>query len=286
MEYESPVTVDDALAIMQKTKGNIQLLAGGTDLLVQMQSQTVDPEIILDVKNIKEMTEIKKVDNKFMIGAAVSGMEIIDHKDFSETWPGVVDGVKLIGSIQIKGRASMGGNLCNASPAADSIPAMISSDANAYIVGPNGSREVPVEDFITGPGKNSLQTNEILLAIKFPEKRLNSSGAYLRFTPRTEMDIAVAGVGVNVALGSSGNIESAKIAIGAVAEKALLVEDAARELIGKSPSDEVMEAYINQVRIAARPIDDKRGTVDFRKQVIGVLAHRALKIALERIRNG
>lgn len=208
----------------------------------------------------------------------------MEHEEFGKYWPGVVDGVKLIGSIQIKGRASMGGNLCNASPAADSIPAMIASGASAVIAGPNGRREVLVENFIKGPGKTSLKSNEILLSIKFPLKKSNSSGAYLRFTPRTEMDIAVVGVGVNITMSDSGICEDAKISIGAVAEKALVVEDAATALIGNKITDEIIEKFISKVRASARPINDKRGTVDFRIQVIGVIAKRALNMALERIR--
>lgn len=284
MQYESPKSIDDAISLISNASGNIRLLAGGTDLLVQMQSQVADPDLVVDIKNIKEMKEFKKEDGAYVIGAAVTGMEIAEHEEFVKDWPGVVDGVKLIGSIQIKGRASMGGNLCNASPAADSIPAMIASGAFAIIAGPDGRREVLVEDFIKGPGKTTLKSNEILVSIKLPLKKQNSSGAYLRFTPRTEMDIAVVGVGVNITLSDSGICEDAKISIGAVAEKALVVEDAASALIGNKITEEIIEDYIEKVRASARPINDKRGTVEFRIQVIGVIAKRALNMALERIR--
>lgn len=284
MQYESPKSIDDAISLISNASGNIRLLAGGTDLLVQMQSQVADPDLVVDIKNIKEMKEFKKEDGVYVIGAAVTGMEIMEHEEFVKDWPGVVDGVKLIGSIQIKGRASMGGNLCNASPAADSIPAMIASGAFAIIAGPDGRREVLVEDFIKGPGKTTLKSNEILVSIKFPLKKQNSSGAYLRFTPRTEMDIAVVGVGVNITLSDSGICEDAKISIGAVAEKALVVEDAATALIGNKITEEIIEDYIEKVRASARPINDKRGTVEFRIQVIGIIAKRALNMALERIR--
>lgn len=284
MQYESPKSIDDAISLISNASGNIRLLAGGTDLLVQMQSQVADPDLVVDIKNIKEMNEFKKEDGVYVIGAAVTGMEITEHEEFVKDWPGVVDGVKLIGSIQIKGRASMGGNLCNASPAADSIPAMIASGAFAIIAGPDGRREVLVEDFIKGPGKTTLKSNEILVSIKFPLKKQNSSGAYLRFTPRTEMDIAVVGVGVNITLSDSGICEDAKISIGAVAEKALVVEDAATALIGNKITEEIIEDYIEKVRASARPINDKRGTVEFRIQVIGIIAKRALNMALERIR--
>ncbi len=284
MQYESPKSIDDAISLISNASGNIRLLAGGTDLLVQMQSQVTDPDLVVDIKNIKEMKEFKKEDGVYVIGAAVTGMEIMEHEEFVKDWPGVVDGVKLIGSIQIKGRASMGGNLCNASPAADSIPAMIASGAFAIIAGPNGRREVLVEDFIKGPGKTTLKANEILVSIKFPLKKQNSSGAYLRFTPRTEMDIAVVGVRVNITLSDSGICEDAKISIGAVAEKALVVEDAATALIGNKITEEIIEDYIAKVRASSRPINDKRGTVEFRIQVIGVIAKRALNMALERIR--
>jgi len=283
MQYQAPKSIDDAISLITSASGNVRLLAGGTDLLVQMQTQATEPDLVVDIKKIEEMKEFKKEDGVYIIGAAVTGMEIIEHEDFGKDWPGIVDGVKLIGSIQIKGRASMGGNLCNASPAADSIPAMIASGASAIIAGPNGRREVLVEDFIKGPGKTSLKSNEILLSIKLPLKKPNSSGSYLRFTPRTEMDIAVVGVGVNITMSNSGICEDAKISIGAVAEKALVVEDAAAALIGNKITEEVIENYISRVRASSRPINDKRGTVDFRIQVIGVIAKRALNMALERI---
>lgn len=286
MDFHSPSTIDELSSLLSNNSEKKHLLAGGTDLLVQMQSQIIEPTSVIDLKNISEMMEIKEDTDGFFVGAAVPGMTIIEHQGFSKMWPGVVDGVKLIGSIQIKGRASMGGNLCNASPAADSIPAMIASDAKAIILGSKGKRDVLVEDFILGPGKNILKSDEVLVGIKFPKKNNNSSGAYLRFTPRTEMDIAVAGVGINISLGAKSQIEHAKVSIGAVAEKALVAEAAAKALIGKKVDAETIEKFMSEVRDLARPIDDKRGTVEFRKQVIGVLAKRALHIALERINNG
>ena len=286
MDFHAPSTIDELSSLLSNSSEKKHLLAGGTDLLVQMQSQIIEPSIVIDIKNISEMMEIKDDVDGFYVGAAVSGMTIIEHQAFSDAWPGVIDGVKLIGSIQIKGRASMGGNLCNASPAADSIPAMIASDAKAIILGSKGKRDMLVEDFVLGPGKNILKSDEVLVGIKFPKKRNNSSGAYLRFTPRTEMDIAVAGVGVNISLGDKFQIEHAKVSIGAVAEKALVAEAAAKVLIGKKVDEEVIEKFVSEVRNLARPIDDKRGTVEFRKQVIGVLAKRALNIALERISHG
>ena len=286
MDFHAPSTTDELSSLLSNSSEKKHLLAGGTDLLVQMQSQIIEPSIVIDIKNISEMMEIKDDVDGFYVGAAVSGMTIIEHQAFSDAWPGVIDGVKLIGSIQIKGRASMGGNLCNASPAADSTPAMIASDAKAIILGSKGKRDMLVEDFILGPGKNILKSDEVLVGIKFPKKRNNSSGAYLRFTPRTEMDIAVAGVGVNISLGDKFQIEHAKVSIGAVAEKALVAEAAAKVLIGKKVDEEVIEKFVSEVRNLARPIDDKRGTVEFRKQVIGVLAKRALNIALERISHG
>ncbi len=286
MDFHSPSTIDELSSLLSNNSEKKHLLAGGTDLLVQMQSQIIEPTSVIDLKNISEMMEIKEDTDGFFVGAAVPGMTIIEHQGFSKTWPGVVDGVKLIGSIQIKGRASMGGNLCNASPAADSIPAMIASDAKAIILGSKGKRDVLVEDFILGPGKNILKSDEVLVGIKFPKKNNNSSGAYLRFTPRTEMDIAVAGVGINISLGAKSQIEHAKVSIGAVAEKALVAKAAAKALIGKKVDAEIIEKFMSEVRDLARPIDDKRGTVEFRKQVIGVLAKRALHIALERINNG
>lgn len=286
IRYEAPETLDAAVAMLAGASGEARVLAGGTDLLVQMNLEMIEPALIVDIKKIPETRAITAENGGWRVGAAVTGMEMIEHADFAKTWPGVIDGVKLIGSIQVKGRATMVGNLCNASPAADSVPAIFVSDAVVRIVGPDGQREVPVLEITTGPGKTSLAKGEIIESVFFPQRPPRSGGAYLRFTPRTEMDIAVVGVGVDLTLDEGGTCTAAKVALGAVAEKALLVDEAANTLIGTKVDDEALEKLAAAASAACRPIDDKRGTKEYRIKVAGVLAKRAANIALERARQG
>ena len=282
MRYEAPESLDAATRLLVDAGGAARVLAGGTDLLIQMRADLVEPTVLVDVKNIAEMREIAEDGGRFRLGAAVTGMEIMEHAGFNAAWPGIVDGAKLIGSIQIRGRATLGGNLCNASPAADSVPTLIAAGAVARVIGPGGRRAVPVEDIAVGPGETSLETGEIVVSFDLPERPPRSGDAYLRFTPRTEMDIAVVGVGVNVALDGAGICTEARVALGAVAERPLLVDEAAGALIGTRVDDSALAALSKSASAACRPIDDKRGTREFRIEVAGVLAERAARIALER----
>ena len=286
MRYEAPASLDAATRLLADAGGAARVLAGGTDLLIQMRADLVEPAVLVDVKNIAEMREIAEEGGRFRLGAAVTGMEIMEHEGFNAAWPGIVDGAKLIGSIQIRGRATLGGNLCNASPAADSVPALIAADATARIIGPDGRRAAPVEDIATAPGRTSLAAGEIVVSFDLPERKPRSGDAYLRFTPRTEMDIAVVGVGVNLALDEAGICVAARVALGAVAERALLVDEAAAALIGTRVDDAALAALSQAASAACRPIDDKRGTKEFRIEVAGVLAERAARIALERAEQG
>ena len=220
----------------------------------------------------------------FRVGAAVSGAELAEHSDVVMAWPGVVEALELIGSAQIQSRASLGGNLCNGSPAADSVPAMIAAATVCTIAGPNGEREAKVEDIITGPGQTSLAPGEFLVSLFLPERPPHSGDAYLRFIPRTEMDIAVVGAGVNIILDDDGVCSAARVSLGAVAPRPLLVEAAAAALIGTKVDDAALENLDATARAACDPIDDKRGTVEYRTKVAGVLATRAATIALERAR--
>jgi len=285
MQYEAPQTLEAASALLAGASGVARVLAGGTDLLVQMRGEFVDPDLVVDIKNIPEMRAIAVENNRYRVGAAVTGIELMEHEGFNATWPGVVDGVGLIGSIQVRGRATMGGNLCNASPAADSVPALIAAGAVASVVGPAGRRDVPVEDIGVGPGKTSLQKGEIVASFLFPERTPHSGGAYLRFIPRTEMDIAVVGVGIDLTLGEDGVCTRAKVALGAVAERILVVDDGAAALVGSKVDEAALEALAAAARAACRPIDDKRGTIEFRTDVAGVLAKRVAIKAVERARN-
>jgi len=211
--------------------------------------------------------------------------ELIEKEVFAQTWPGIVDGVKYIGSVQVKGRATMGGNLCNASPAADSVPALIAAGAVVCISGPRGRREAPVEEFVTGPGKTSLASGELVVSFLLPRREPRSGDAYLRFTPRTEMDIAVVGAAVKLTLDGKGVCSHARVSLGAVAARALLVPEAAAALIGTRVDKAALDRLAAAASAACRPIDDKRGTKEFRIKVAGVMARRAAGIALERARS-
>jgi carbon-monoxide dehydrogenase medium subunit len=284
MQYEAPQTLEAASELLAGAGGVVRVLAGGTDLLVQMRGEFVDPDLIVDIKNIPEMRAITVENNRCRVGAAVTGIEIMEHEGFNQAWPGVVDGVSLIGSIQIRGRATMGGNLCNASPAADSVPALVAAGALVSVAGPDGRRDVPVEEIGVGPGKTSLKKGEIVASFLFPERPPRSAGAYLRFIPRTEMDIAVVGAGVDLTLGEDGVCTRAKVALGAVAERVLVVEDAAAALVGTKIDEAALAALAAAASAACRPINDKRGTIEFRTDVAGVLAKRAALKAVERAR--
>ena len=281
--YEAPATLADAVALLARG-GTARVLAGGTDLLVQMRGGRVRPECLVDIKGIPELRTLAADNGGFRVGAAVTCMELIEHAAFCAAWPGVADAVKLIGSVQVKGRATLGGNLCNASPAADSVPALIAADAVAKIAGPGGTREERVENFAVGPGRTCLAPGEILAWFRFPARAPRSGDAYLRFTPRTEMDIAVVGVGVNLALDERGICTSARVSLGAVAERALLVPEAAQALVGTAVDAPALERLAAAASAACRPIDDKRGTRVFRTRIAGVLARRAAAVALDRAR--
>ena len=284
MQYEAPTTVDQAVALLKHSGNASRILAGGTDLLVQLRSGVIEPELIVDIKKIAEVRSILKEDGKFRVGAAVTGAELGEHGDLKAAWPGVVEAAELIGSTQIQGRASLGGNLCNASPAADAVPALVAAGAVCMVAGPNGRRELPVEAICTGPGQTSLSPGEFVVSFLFPIPKPRSSDAYLRFIPRTEMDIAVVGVGIHLTLNAENVCSDARVAVGAVAPTVLLVEESAAALVGTMVDDAGIDKMIAAVRDSCDPIDDKRGTVVYRTQVAGVLAGRVCRIALQRAR--
>ena len=284
MRFESPTTAEAAAALLASTQGLAKVLSGGTDILIQMRAGVVQPELLVDVKGISEMTMVKVENGGYRFGAAVPCMSLVENKEFARIWPGVIDGVNLVGSVQVRGRASVGGNLCNASPAADTMPAMIAAGAVATVVGPNGRRELPVEQLTTGPGKTTLTKGELVASFFLPKRPARSGDAYLRFTPRSEMDIAVVGVGINLTLDEKGVCTSARVALGAVAERALLVPEAAAALIGTTVDEAALDKLAAAASAAARPIDDKRGTKVFRIKIAGVLARRAAVVALNRAR--
>jgi len=282
MRYEAPDTIKAAVGLLTKARGTSRVLAGGTDLLVQMRSGMIEPDLIVDIKQIPGMYDITSEKGGFRIGAAVSGAELGEHAKVRKFWPGVVEAVELIGSTQIQGRATMVGNLCNASPAADSVPAMIAAGAVARVVGPKRARNVPVEEIATGPGKTSLKKGEFVASIFLPKPKARTGEAYLRFIPRTEMDIAVVGAGVSLTLNAKGVCTDARVVLGAVGPRAIIVKDAAKALIGTKVDKAALDAMAAACSAAAKPIDDKRGTKEFRIKVAGVLARRAAVKALER----
>ena len=282
MRYERPTTLQAASQLLAKEKGSAYVLAGGTDLLVRLRTGFIEPDLIVDIKRIAAARAIETTASGFRIGAAVSGAELGEHAKLKKAWPGVVEAANLIGSIQVKGRATMGGNLCNASPAADSVPALVAAGARAVIVGPKGKRTIPVEQVPVAPGKTSLKKGEIVDSILLPKRPPRSGDAYLRFIPRTEMDIAVVGVGVSVTLDAKGVCTDARVSLGAVAPTVLLVPAAVKALIGTKMDKAALDALAAACSAACRPIDDKRGTREFRVKVAGVLARRAAEIARKR----
>jgi aerobic carbon-monoxide dehydrogenase medium subunit len=282
IRYVAPRTLDEAIGAFAAAGSAARIMAGGTDLLVQMRSGLVRPGLIVDIKKIDEMMNIEETPGGgFRIGAAVSGAELSEHPKFAKAWPGVLEAVNLIGSKQVQGRASAGGNLCNGSPAGDSVPAMIAAGAIVTIQGPNGRRELPVEKVPAGPGRTNLTPGEILVSFTLPPRQPGSSDAYLRMIPRTEMDIAVVGLGVSLTL-KDGVCTAARVGLGAVAPTALLVEAAGQALTGSMLDDAALEKASEACRAACRPIDDKRGTIAYRVKTAGVLLKRTVAIAAKR----
>ena len=279
--FEAPTEVAGAVALLADEEG-ARVLAGGTDLLVQMRLGAGAPPLFVDVKRIPRLMATQLDATGLVIGAGVPAAEIFENESIKGLWPGVAEATDLIGSTQVQGRATWTGNLCNASPAADSVPALIACGAVAVIAGPNGEREVAVEDFTTGPGRTVLERGELVVEFKLAAPAPHSADAYLRLIPRTEMDIAVVGAGVQLTLDDAGVVKQARVALGAVAPTVLLVEDAAAALVGTRLEEAALETAAAAASAAANPIADKRGTVEYRKKIAGVLTKRAAKIAYER----
>ena len=284
-EFIAPRSLLEAQSVIANG-GNAAWLAGGTDLLVGIRLGLRDPNRVIDLKHIPELMALEVGADQVLIGAAASAYDILHNSEIGSLCPGLADALDLIGSTQIQGRCSAGGNLCNASPAADSIPALIANGAVCRILGSSGERLLPVEDFLVGPGKNALEEDELLVQLVLPKPMLGTSDAYLRLTPRTEMDIAVAGTGVSITLDTAGVCTAARVAIGAVAPTALLVEAAGQALVGSNLEDDAIDRAVTAVRAAASPISDKRGSAQYRTHVVGVLVKRAIQRAQARINAG
>jgi carbon-monoxide dehydrogenase medium subunit len=283
VNFSAPTTIDEAVAALAGASGLAKVLSGGTDLLVQLRSGRMRPELIVDTKRIPGLIGMREEGGKWIIGAATPGVMISDNHAFDHDYPGIVEGMDLIGSQQIQGRASLAGNLCNASPAADSVPALIAARAICVVAGPSGARrEVPVEAVCTGPGRTSLAKGELIIEFHIPKPKAHQCDAYLRFIPRTEMDIAVVGCGINVTLDNGGTCVDAVVVLGAVAPTTVIVADAAKALIGNKLDDATLAKLDAAAQAAAKPISDKRGTIEYRTKVSGVLARRVAAIAFDR----
>ena len=282
MQYHSPSSFNEAVAISNSSSGLVKYLAGGTDVLVQLKIGTKSPDHLIDIKNIPGVREISlRDDGGYTIGAAVSGAQLTEHKELSKNWPGLVEGMELVGSAQIQSRATLVGNLCNGSPAADSVPGMIAAGASVSILNSSGTKDVLVEDIPSGPGSTSLKNGELITAINLPKRNDYEGDAYLRFIPRTEMDIAVVGCAVNLSL-ENGVVTAAKVVLGAVGPKVILAHSAADCLVGTKLDGSSLSRFSAECSQIAKPISDKRGSEEFRKDIIGVIAQRAAKKAYDR----
>lgn len=284
-EYEAPTSLAAAVQLLARGNGQARPMAGGTDLLDQVRVGRLAPDLLVDVKKIAELNILEASPQGLRLGAAVNCSTISAHPVIQKHYTALVDSCQIIGGVQIQNRASIGGNLCNSGPAADSTPSVIALGGICVIAGPQGTREIPAEDFATGPGKNVLQAGELLVEIRFPAPAAHSGSHYRRFIPRNEMDIAVVGVGASVTLDATGQtITAARVSLGAVAPRALLATAAAEALVGQAPTDDVLQAAAGAAREIAAPIDDMRGTREYRIHLVGVLVERTLRGAIARAR--
>ncbi len=285
MKYFAPSTVDEAVAILSEP--DRQVFAGATDVVPQMRAGKPAPEGLVDLKKIERLVSVTHESGRWVIGAAAPTARLTGNAELAAAFPGLVTAAGLIGSDQIQGRSSLGGNLCNASPAADSVPAMVANAMRAVIAGPEGTRTVAVEEIPTGPGQTTLGPGEFVVEFELDDAPPRTGDSYLRLTPRTEMDIAIVGAGASISLAEDGTVASCRLALGAVAPTVVRVADAEAALTGSNPDDEaVLAAVAAAASAACNPIDDKRGTVAYRTHTAGVLARRAVASATEHARGG
>jgi CO/xanthine dehydrogenase FAD-binding subunit len=283
-EYVRAKSTDEAVALLARANGRARVLSGGTDLIVALRDSRIQADLVVDIKFIPEVNQLAfDPATGLQIGAAVPCHRLYGSEPIVQAYPGLIDAASLIGGVQVQGRASLGGNLCNASPAADGIPALIAHGAVAHVAGPGGWRSVPVESFCTAPGRTVLQAGEFLVSLHLPSSSGGFGAAYLRFIPRNEMDIAVVGAGVSVQLDESrSHFVAARVALAAVAPTPLFVQDAGDALIGKPVSQAAVDEAARLAQEAAQPISDMRGTADYRRHLVGVFVRRALAKALAR----
>lgn len=276
-DYAAPTTLDEAIRLLAGSNGDARPLAGGTDLIAQMKEGRKKPALVVDVKRIPELQVLAFSETEGLrIGAAVPCTDVAGYEPVRARYPAIAYAASLVGSIQIQNRASVGGNLCNAAPSADVAPPLIGYQARAVLAGPGGRREILLEDFFAGPGKTVLGKGELLVEIRLPVPPARSAGAYLRFIPREEMDIAVAGVGSWVEVGGDGRVRAARIALAAVAPTPLRAWPAEEFLAGKLLAEGSRAEAGRLAAAAARPIDDVRGTAAYRRELVNVLTRRTL----------
>lgn len=282
----APNSVSEVVSLLSEHGDRAKMLAGGTDIIVQLREGLREADVVIDVKKIDDITSFHYCEeNGLSLGAAVACYHLYEHPQLSQLYGALADSTHIIGGWQIQSRASVGGNLCNASPAADSIPSLIALNAEAVIAGPEGQRTVAVQDFCTGPGRNVLENNELLVAIQIPAQGGECGSAYERFIPRNEMDIAVVGVGSWIRLSDDGTIAESRISLGAVAATPLFAEEASASLVGKEPTEENFAAAGELAKKIATPISDMRGTDEYRTHLVGVLVKRTLTTAAQRAQN-
>jgi CO/xanthine dehydrogenase FAD-binding subunit len=282
-DYAAPTSLGEALTLLAGARGNARVLAGGTDLIVNMRVGRRKPGLVVDGKRIPELNELSLTAAGLTLGAAVSCRRAYEHTEVAKRYPALVDSMSLIGSVHIQGRATVGGNLCNAAPSGDAIPTLIALVAVARVLGPNGTREVPVEEFCVAPGKTCLADDELLVSVHIPAPVANSGAHYLRFIPRNEMDIAVAGAGVSVVLDAAKqNFVSARIALASVGPTPIFAREAGALLAGKPVNEDNIQLAADSAQAVAKPITDMRGTIEQRKHLVKVLTARALRGAIER----
>ena len=284
-EYAAPTSVAEAVQILSKHNGSAKPLAGGTDLIDQIRLGRHKPAVVVDIKKIPELSTIELSAQGLKVGAAVPCYKIYGHEGICSQYSALADSTRIIGGIQIQSRASLGGNLCNSGPAADSTPSLIALGGKAVIASASGSREIPIEQFCTGPGQNILKAGEFLVQLVFPARPKHSGSHYRRFIPRNEMDIAVVGVGASVVLDDKGEtIVSGRISLGAVAATPLFAKQASDLLAGQPANEATLEKAAAAAQAIAKPIDDMRGTKEFRIHLTGVITRRVLQEAIDRAR--
>ena len=283
IQYSAPRSVTEAVSILADAGPGGRVLAGGTDLLVQLKNGATGIQHIVDIKRIPELDTLKHTtDGGLRLGAALSCARLAEDPGVQAKFPGLREAAMLIGSDQIQNRATLAGNLCNASPAADTIPALTALDARCEIQGPGGVRTIPLNSFIEGPGRNRLDPAELLVALLIPGRSGRHADAYQRFIPRNEMDIAVVGVGAALTLNNRGECTQARVALGAVGPHVIEAKEAAAHLVGSSLDPDTLEEAAALARAVAKPVSDKRGPADYRRSLVGTLTRRVLQTAMDR----